>query len=391
MNNLTLNFDVVENRRNTNSLKWDVAEHELPMWVADMDFRTAPAVLEALNAKMREGIFGYGIVPKAWYEAIQYWWIKRHHFNIQSEWLVFCSGVVPAITSTIKRLSNVGDNVLVQTPVYNIFFNSIENSGRHVLENQLCYTPDGYHVDFVDLEEKLSHPLTTMMILCNPHNPIGKIWDKETLETIGNLCAKHNVTLISDEIHCDLTAIGHTYTPFASVSEVCAQISITCISPSKAFNLAGLHSAAVVVPNNALREKVVRGLNSDEVAEPNAFAMAATVAALTQSELWFDALRSYIFSNREYVQTFIQATLPLIKVVPSHATYLVWLDCREFVADTTPLCEFIRSHTGLIVSAGSQYRGNGLSFIRLNIACSKVQLNEGLLRLQQAINTYIQI
>lgn len=388
MNNFKIDFDHIKNRKNTHSLKWDVAENELPMWVADMDFRTAPAILEALNKKMQEGIFGYNIVPDAWYSAIQYWWEKRHHFGILKEWLTFCTGVVPAISSSIKRITNVGDNVLVQTPVYNIFFNSIENSGRHVVENKLVYTQNGYSIDFVDLEDKLMNPLTTMMILCNPHNPVGMVWTKAELERIGNLCHKYHVTVLSDEIHCDVTEEKHSYTPFASVSEVCAAMSVTCISPSKAFNMAGIHSAAVVIPDKALRERVVRGLNSDEIAEPNAFAIDATIAAFTQSEAWLDALRSYISSNKKCVDNYLKEALPCVNIVPSNATYLVWLDCSEFVTDTTELCQFIRKNTGLIVTSGGQYRGNGACFIRINVACAKAQLMEGLKRLKRGIELH---
>lgn len=382
------NFDDINNRRNTNSLKWDVAENELPMWVADMDFKTAPAVTRALISRAQLGIFGYNIVPDEWYEAIMNWWKRRYHFEIEKEWLTFCTGIVPAVTSIVKRITNVGDHVVVQTPVYDIFFHSIENSGRHVLENPLKYINHTYEIDFEDLEKKLSHPLTTMMILCNPHNPVGKIWTAQELERIGTLCEKYHVTILSDEIHCDITKPGHEYVPFASVSEKCADISVTCISATKAFNIAGLQTAAVVTPNEALRQKVVRGLNSDEVAEPNSFATDAVIAAFNEGEEWLTALNTYIYENKKYVEDYLEQELPRLKVVASDATYLLWIDCTSIEGDETQLASFLRKEKGLYISEGSQYRGNGAGFIRMNIACSRAQVMEGLARLKEGVAAF---
>jgi cystathionine beta-lyase len=381
-------FDAVNNRRNTNSLKWDVPENELPMWVADMDFQTAPAVLEALNKKVQAGIFGYSIVTEEWKEAIKGWWESRHKFLISKDWLLFCTGAVPAITCAVKRFTNVGDQVLVQTPAYDIFFHSIENHGRHVVENSLRYVGETYRIDFEDLEAKLSHPLTTMMILCNPHNPAGNIWSREDLSKIGELCAKYHVVVVSDEIHCDLTDSGYHYTPFASVSETCRDNSMTCISASKAFNLAGLQSAAIVIPNEALRQKMERGINSDEIAEPNAFAIDAAIAAFTEGAEWLDKLRAYLEKNKKMAADFLEKELPDVKMVSSHATYLVWIDCRKVLGNAAELCRFIRKETGLYLSEGSKYRGNGNQFIRMNIACPATQLEEGLKRLKKGVQAY---
>lgn len=385
---MIFDFDRSNNRRNTNSLKWDVDENELPMWVADMDFQTAPVVIDALNKRVQSGIFGYSVIPDAWKEAIQNWWSKRHLFSIEKDWLIFCTGVVPAITCAVKRLTNVGDNVLVQTPVYDIFFHSIENHGRHVVENKLNYDGEKYKIDFDDLEEKLSHPLTTMMILCNPHNPIGHIWSREDLMKIGDLCFKHHVIVVSDEIHCDLTNPGYEYIPFASVSENCANNSMTCVAVSKAFNLAGLHSAAVIIPEEFLRQKMERGLNADEIAEPNAFAIEATIAAFTEGEEWLDELKIYLDNNKKMVAEFLEEEIPNVKMVSSHATYLIWLDCKRVLGDATELCRFIRAKTGLYLSDGSKYRGNGYQFIRMNIACPANQLEDGLKRLKKGVQDY---
>lgn len=381
-------FDKLTDRRNTNSLKWNVAENELPMWVADMDFETAPEVKAAICERAEHGIFGYTVVPKEWYDAYIHWWQSRHNFKIQSEQLIFCTGVVPAVSSIVRKLTTPAENVVIQTPVYNIFFNSILNNGCRVLESPLKYDGLNYDVDFADLEAKLSDPQTSLMILCNPHNPIGKIWSIETLQKIGELCAKYNVTVISDEIHCDLTYPGCSYVPFASVSDCCRNISITCVAPTKAFNLAGLQTAAVIVPNPALRHKVWRGLNSDEVAEPNAFAITAATTAFNQGTNWLDALREYIYENKSFALEFIKKEISNIKIVPAQATYLLWLDVGEVTLYSSELAEFIRTHTGLHLCDGMEYGKAGQQFLRMNIACPRSRLLDGLSRLKQGIVLY---
>lgn len=384
-------FSKITDRRGTNSLKWDVQDNELPMWVADMDFQTAPEIITAIQDKARKGIFGYTVVPDAWYQAISSWWERRHRFRIDKEWLIFCSGVVPAISSMVRKMTTVGENVLVQTPVYNIFFNSIVNNGRNVLENRLLYDGEEYKIDFEDLENKLANPQTSMMILCNPHNPVGKIWDIETLERIGELCYQHHVLVLSDEIHCDLTDTHYEYVPFASVSDRCARNSITCIAPTKAFNIAGLQTAAVVIPNEVLRHKVNRGLNTDEVAEPNAFAIEATIAAFTSGEAWLNELRLYLEENKKAAKAFLESELPELYLVPSRATYLMWIDCSCVTEDTDWLCRFIRSETGLYLSGGRSYGENGKGFVRMNIACPKERLDDGLQRLKAGVELYKKI
>lgn len=379
------NFDQVVERRGTNSLKWDVKDKELPMWVADMDFCTAPEITETLKKRVEHGVFGYSIIPDKWYHAYMDWWKKRHGLAIEKEWLVFCTGVIPAISSAVRKLTTPGENILVQTPVYNIFFNSIVNNGRNPVECPLVYSNDQYHVDFSDLEEKLSDPQTSMMLLCNPQNPGGKIWERETLQKIGELCSKYHVTVISDEIHCDLTAPGCEYVPFASVSQECRQISITCVAPTKTFNIAGLQTAAVVVPNPNLRHKIWRGLNTDEVAEPNAFAIDAAVAAFTKGEPWLEQLRTYLWENRLFAQNFIKKELPKLHPVQSDATYLMWVDCREITQDAKEFTKYLREKTGLYVSQGGQFGTNGKTFIRINLACPRSVVEEGMKRLKRAV------
>ncbi|NNU77642.1 MalY/PatB family protein [Clostridium estertheticum] len=381
-------FEALTDRRNTNSLKWNVDENVLPMWVADMDFKTAPEIIEAIHEKVCKGILGYTIVPDVWYNSLSNWWERRHDFKINKEWLIFCTGVVPAVSSAVRKMTSVGENVLVQTPVYNIFFNSIVNNGRNIVENKLLYDGKQYSIDFKDLENKLTDPETTMMILCNPHNPIGKIWDKDTLERIGELCYKQHVFVLSDEIHCDLTDTQHDYIPFASVSEICAKNSITCVAPTKAFNIAGVQTAAVVVPDEVLRHKMSKALNTDEIAEPNAIAMEATVAAFTKGEEWLKELCFYIEENRKFAEKFIETELPELYLVPANATYLLWVDCSGITQDTTCLCKLLLSETGLYVSKGEAYGETGRGFIRINIACSRERLEDGLARLKKGIELF---
>lgn len=385
---MPFDFDCDLSREDTNSLKWDVKKGELPMWVADMDFRTAPAVTEALKKRAEHGIFGYTVVPDEWYRSYIGWWKKRHALTLEKDWLQFCTGVIPAITSIVKRITNVGDKVAMFTPVYDIFFHSVENTGRRVLECPLRYENESYFPNFFDLERCLSDPQTTLFIFCNPHNPVGKIWTEEEIVKVGKLCRKYGVTILSDEIHCDLTEIGKTYVPYLSIPGN-EENSIVCLSASKAFNLAGLQSAAVVVPDLLLRNIVVRGLNSDEVAEPNCFAVEGTVAAFTKGEEWLEELRAYLTENKKTVRKFLEERISAVRLTQSDATYLLWMDCNKIVDDAEKFCAYLRTSTGLYLSAGNQYRGNGRTFVRMNIACPKERLIDGLTRLERGVNVWL--
>ena len=391
MKDVHYNFSKLTNRFDSNSLKWDVLKDELPMWVADMDFETAPEIIEAIRKKTDFGIFGYTIVGENYYSSIIEWWSKRHKFDIEKEWILFCLGVVPAISSIVRKMTSVGENVLVQAPVYNIFYNSIVNNGRNILSSDLRFDGSEYYIDFNDLENKLSNPLTTLMILCNPHNPIGKVWDRQTLEKIGQLCLKHNVLIISDEIHCDLVLGDKPYIPLASISKEISQNTITCIAPTKTFNIAGIQTSSIIIPNEDIRKKVNRGINTDEVAEPNVFAIEASVAAFTNGEPWLKELTKYLCDNKKLVNDYIKENIPNIKVIASEATYLLWIDCNKITEDSEELCKHIREVTGLYLSAGTVYGGNGKGFIRMNIACPNERLKDGLFRLKKGIESYINI
>lgn len=383
------NFDKRTDRRNTGCMKWDVKENELPMWVADMDFETAPQIRQALIKRAEQGIFGYTLIPDEWYEAYQNWWRSRHQFEIEKDWLIFCTGVVPAISSIVRKMTCVAENIVVLTPVYNIFFNSILNNGRNVLESRLSYKDGTYEIDFADLEEKLARPQTSMLIFCNPHNPVGKIWDGETQQKIGELCDKYHVLVLSDEIHCDLTEPGKDYIPFASVSDTCRKLSITCVAPTKAFNLAGIQTAAVIIPDAYLRHKVNRGLNTDEVAEPNVFAAIAPVVAFQQGGSWLDELKEYLWENRKYAEEYIAREIPQVSAVKGQATYLLWIDCTGIAKKDTKFSSFIRESSGLYLSDGAEYR-NGEGFLRMNLACSREVLKDGLQRFRQSVQAYLE-
>ena len=380
-------FDTLVSREGTNSSKWRMKNDVLPMWVADMDFKAAPEILSVLQKRLDNGVFGYSFIPKEWNEAIKSWWQRRHNVSLENEWMCFCTGVIPAISTAIRRFSSPGDQILVQAPVYHVFFNCIKNNGREILSNDLVYKNGSYEIDFDDLEAKLAQPLTTMMLLCNPHNPIGKIWDKETLKKIGKLCYKHDVLVISDEIHCDITDPGLNYVPFISVSEECKNNSITCISPTKAFNIAGLQSSAVVTPNEKIRARLNAAINYDEVGEANAFAIIATIAAFNEGEAWLDELREYLFENKKVVANFIKEQGLPVKLLPSSATYLLWLDCSAFCEDSSEFMNFLRDKAGLWLNDGNAYRGDRF-FLRMNIATQRKRVLEGLKRLQNGINLY---
>ena len=383
------NFDELTDRRNESSIKWKVKKGELPMWVADMDFKSPPEVIDAFKERIEKGTYGYTYIDDEWYESYIHHFKTRFNFEIKKEWLVFSTGVIATISSAVRRLSEVANNVVLLTPIYNTFFNSIVNNGRHPLTSDMIYKDGKYEIDFDDLEKKLALEETSLMIFCNPHNPIGKVWTKEEMERIGALCNEYNVTVISDEIHCDLLKPGVKHTPFASVNKTNSMISITTIAPTKTFNLAGIQTSAVFSENPKLRHLVERGLNTDEVAEPNVLALVAPKACYFKGDNWLDELNEYIDKNRQYVRNYLKENIPMIKLVEGDALYLLWLDFSNITSNTTELRDFIRKETGLFLSDGEEYRGNGLSFLRMNIATQFERIKDGMNRLKKGIELYL--
>ena len=375
-------------RSTTDSVKWHVKKGDLPMSIADMDFKTAPEIIAAMKEKISLGVFGYEWPEDDYFNAVADWYEKEHGHRPEQEWLIFTTGVVPAISAVVRRISHIGDNVLVQAPVYNVFYNSIENNGRHVLSNDLQFDGSNYKINWEDLEQKLALPLTTLMIFCNPHNPVGKVWTQAEVQKIADLCFKHHVVLLSDEIHGDLVREGPDYTPAFSVNGPARDNVISLVSPSKTFNVAALHAATAIVPNNNLRAMVNRGLNSDEVAEPNLLAIPGTIAAYEHGHDWLQALIKQLNVNFTYAQEFIGNNLPQVKVVSGKATYLIWLDVEQISTDSQELADYLEKKTGLVLSPGSIYRGNGHNFLRMNLACPLTMVKDGLERLKTGLTEY---
>lgn len=380
------NFDEIIPRRGTGSYKWDTPESPdiLPMWVADMDFRTAPAIVNALRKRVEYGIFGYAKLPTAYYDAVSGWSERRHHWHVRRESILATTGVVPALSAILRALTVPGDKVLVQTPVYNCFFSSIRNLQCAAVDNPLAYRGGTYAIDFDDLEQKASDPGVKLMMLCNPHNPAGRVWRRGELEKVARICLRHGVFVVSDEIHCDLTMPGFTHIPFASLSEDAARRSATCISPSKAFNLAGIQVANIVADDETVRRQIDKSLNIHEVCDVNAFAADALIAAYTEGESWLDELRSYLLDNYETLVAFFRRFLPSYTVLPLEGTYLAWIDCSPSGESGDAVARKLLEH-GLMVNPGSMYGETGRDFIRINLACPKSVLQAGLAKLQNVL------
>jgi len=380
-------FDSIIPRHRSGSAKWDNMEDPsiLPMWVADMDFRTAPAVIDALQQRVAHGIFGYAKVPDAYYEATINWFSKRHNFHIERDWIQYTSGVVPAISAILKALTEPGDGVIVQTPVYNCFFSSIRNMGCKLVENPLVNVDGYYQIDFENLEQQASMPEVTAMILCNPHNPVGRAWTQQELLKIGEICFKNNVKMISDEIHCDLVFSGHRHQPFAALGEEFLANTVTTNSPSKSFNIAGLQIANIITADKTLRDKIDRALNIHEVCDVNPFGVTALIAAYNESEEWLDALNNYLYQNYQTVVEYLAEYLPYLSVMRQEATYLAWIDCRKLDISSIDLGEKLLREGALMINQGTVYGEAGEGYIRLNMACPHSQLLNGLGRLRKVL------
>lgn len=378
-------FDELHNRMHSHSSKWDIEEGGISMNVADMDFKSAPCIQDAIQKRMEQGIYGYQEVDPRYYKSFQSWWKEHHYVDLNPSWMIYSSGVVASVASIIKKFSKQQDQIAMLSPIYHCFYHVIENNQRKVITSDLKYENEQYSIDFDDLETVLKQENTTMMIVCNPHNPTGNVWDKETLQRIGDLCVKYHVLIISDEVHGDIT-FNKGYIPFLSASPNCAMQSITCLSVGKTFNLAGLRSACVVVPNEDLRDKVYGALNNDEIIEPNSFACCAVIAALQEGNTWYEQLMMYLEENRRIAYNFIHTHLPLLNAVKMDATYLLWIDCSKAFLDTDAFCKYLKTKKGLYISEGSAFGKNAKSFVRINIACPKEIMLEGLNRFKEGFD-----
>lgn len=385
-------FNKITGRRNTNSYKWDTptAEGIIPMWVADMDFEAAPCIIDALRRRVDHGVFGYTKVPKDYYLSVVNWFKRRHGWTINPEHIIYTTGVVPALSAIIKALTKPGDKIIVQTPAYNCFFSSIRNNGCQLTANELVYRQDGrYSINFEDLEKKAADPRTTLMLLCNPHNPAGRVWKREELQRVAGICMRNNVTVVADEIHCDLTYQDHDYTPFASLSDTVAEKSVVCNAASKAFNIAGLQIANIVCADDDMRRRIDRAINDNEVCDVNPFGVVGLMAAYNEGADWLDALRRYLWHNYEIARTYVTENLPGIIVTPLEGTYLMWINCAVTGRNSDELCRLLEEEGKVLLSPGSIYGKGGEDFVRINLACPEVLLCEGLRRIVSVISHYI--
>jgi len=383
---MDFNFDEIVSRKNTNAFKWDALPpgDVLPMWVADMDFKTAPAITNALSNRVAHGIFGYTQTPPQFYSAITNWWQKRHGFTIQQDWIVPVIGVIPGLSAIVRALTQKGDKVLIQPPVYNHFYITLANCGCEIVENNLIYN-GAYSLDFTDLEAKASSPDVKLLILSNPHNPAGRVWTKDELQQVADICLRHNVIVVSDEIHSDLVFDINAHIPFASLGEEHSQNSITLASPTKTFNLAGIQVGYLFTQNSIFKKAVNTILVMQEMEMLSPFAIEALIAAYTQGEEWLEALKTYLHDNYLYLKEFVTQNIPGVTVVPLQGTYLVWLDCSVLQKTSVSLAEELLQNNNVKVNAGTMYGAAGEGFVRINIACPRTQLKEGLNRLKAGL------
>ena len=345
------------------------------MWVADMDFRAATPITEALQRRMAHGVFGYAQVPDAYYDAIINWFGRRYNWSIQREEIIYTSGVIPAIAAVLKAVTLPGEKVLVQTPVYNCFFSCITNSGTQVVESPLVEEGDSYVIDFDDFEQKASDPKVTAFLLCNPHNPAGRVWTEAELLRMGEICMKHHVTVISDEIHCELIMHGHRFTPYATLSPQLRSKAVICNSPTKNFNVAGLHIANIIVSDSELRRRIDRVININEVCEVNIFGIEALIAAYNECEDWITQLNAYLYENYRALRAAFEAELPQIRVKKLEGTYLVWLDVRSIHRSSEEIAQYLEREKKVRVNSSQMYGTEG--FLRINIACPRALLMQG--------------
>ena len=407
------NFDEIVERRGTHCVKWDESPSDdvIPLWVADMDFKAAPAILEAVRKRAEHGVFGYTVVEEDYYVAVINWFRRRHNWRIHREEILYTTGVVPAMSVAIKALTMPGEKVLILSPDYNCFFSSVRNNGCEVLETSLIRgyegtgarglensleaesnlvpphlrttVPPTFSIDWDDFEAKCSDEKTTVFLLCNPHNPTGRVWTKEELERMNDICLKHNVKVVSDEIHCELMMPGHTFQPFAAVSEACRKNSVILNSPSKSFNIAGLQIANIIVSNPSWRRRIDRAININEVCDVNPFGPVALIAAYNESEDWIDELNQYLWGNYTVLCDFIDKNLPQWKVCPLEGTYLPWVDVSAMGIPVETLCDRLLREAKVWINPGTMYgRESGKDYVRFNIATQRSRLVEALERIK---------
>ena len=387
-------FDELVERRGTNCVKWDEegpcqtddrcsSKEMIPLWVADMDFKVAPAIQEAVRKRAEHGVFGYNIVPESYYEAVIAWFRRRHQWDIHREWLLYTTAVVPAMSCVIKALTMPGEKVLILSPAYNCFFSSIKNNGCEVLESPLKAADDSFEVDFIDFESKCADEKTTLFLLCNPHNPTGRVWTRDELQRMYDICHRHGVKVVSDEIHCELIMPGYRFVPFGTVTDDCVVMN----SPSKNFNTAGLQIANIICSHPTWRRRIDRAININEVCDVNPFGIVALQAAYNESEDWIDELNQYLWGNYQSIRDFIEENIPQWKVCRLEGTYLPWVDVSAMGITSQQLCNRLFAEAKVWINPGTMYgRETGEGYVRLNIACPRSRLMDALQRIETVVN-----
>ncbi|MBU8878412.1 pyridoxal phosphate-dependent aminotransferase [Bacillus sp. FJAT-29790] len=384
-------FDQMINRENTACEKWDGLKDRfgvseaIPMWVADMDFKSPPPVIEALSQRVQHGIFGYTNRPDSYFEAIIDWGKRRHHWSIDKKWIAHSPGILPALSSIINSFSQQGDKVIIQTPVYHPFSQIIKSLGRESVSNPLKLENSRYMIDIEDLKEKID-PTVKILVLCNPHNPVGRVWSEEELTMLGQICIENNILVVSDEIHCDLVFRGNKHIPFASLSEEFANLTFTCIAASKTFNIAGLQTSSIIIPNQKLRDIFNKAINNQCIGSPNTFGMVAAESAYRYGEEWLEELIDYLQGNLDFLICYFQKNIPQIKVIRPESTFLVWLDCRELGLAKNELDELMLSQAKVAMNEGYIFGVDGEGFMRMNIGCSRSLLEKCLRQIDGAVN-----
>ena len=387
------NFDEIIPREGTHSVKYDFRkrmfgkEDVIPMWVADMDFRTPDFVMDAIRQRTKHEVLGYTIRPDSFYEAIINWNLRKHGWKVEKEWLSFSPGVVPAVNMAIMAFSNPGDKIIVQPPVYHPFFHSIESHGREILRNPLKLENGRFNMDFEDLKNKIDDK-TSMILLSSPHNPGGSVWHKSELEDLGQICKENGITIISDEIHADLILYDNKHTPLASISKELADITVTTMAPSKTFNLAGLSTSYVIASNPELLKKYNKALEKTHVWHGNIFGSVALQAAYNHGSDWLEQLLDYVEGNIDFVDRFFRENLPEVKVLIPEATYLLMLDFRELGLSSEQLKKLMIKEAGVGMNDGASFGKEGDGFQRMNVACPRSVVEKALNNIARAVKNY---
>jgi cysteine-S-conjugate beta-lyase len=384
------NFDEPAKREGTNCIKYDLREETfgvkdvIPMWVADMDFSTSDFIVKALHDRLKHEIFGYSFRPPEYFTSIIDWLKLRHNWNVEKEWISFCPGIVPALNFCTLAFTQPGDSIIVQPPVYFPFFSATESHGRNLIYNRLKEADGKWIMDYDSLVESIDRK-TKMIIISNPHNPIGRVWTRDELNNLADICLKNNILILSDEIHCDLVLPGLTHTPIASLSDKISENTITCIAPSKTFNLAGLSTSSVIISNPVLRKAFNKVVEDLHVGGGNIFGTVASIAAYSHGHQWLDALLNYIDNNFDFVEDYCSKMIPEIQPVKPEATYMIWLDCRKFDMKAKELQNFFVKNAGIGMNEGSTFGPGGEGFMRMNIATPYQTVIKAMEKIERAV------